>query len=111
MIQPNAYILGWFFTGGNADYDDLDLCNMSSYEAALYFAIYWLIWPFLILVYVPMAVLLSPVYAVVLTIDAFAWLIEVLEDGEDINARVDEADEQYDDAVDSRDYDPEEEEE
>merc|ERR1712078_605553 len=82
---------------------------MTSCEAALYFAIYWLIWPFLILVYVPTAVLLSPVYAVVLTIDAFAWLIEVLQDGEDINAHVDEADEKYDDAVDSRDYDPDEE--
>ena len=66
---------------------------MNSNEAALYFFIYWLIWPTLILFYIPMAVTLSPIYLIGLTWKLFELFIEAAEDGEEINERVEEADE------------------
>jgi len=66
---------------------------MNSNEAALYFFIYWLIWPTLILLYIPMAVTLSPIYLIGLTWKLFELFIEAAEDGEEINERVEEADE------------------
>ena len=85
MIHPQAYLISAVFTAGTAHYEDFDLCQFNHEEAALYFFVYWLIWPFLILINLPMAVLLSPVYAVTLTIEFVEWLIEVAQDGQEIN--------------------------
>ena len=88
MIQPQAFFISVFFTAGKSRYDDFDLCNMDNNEAALYFFIYWLIWPILILLYIPTAVTLSPIYLIGLTIKLFELFIEVAADGEEINERV-----------------------
>ena len=73
---------------------------MNSNEAALYFFIYWLIWPTLILLYIPMAATLSPIYLIGLTWKLFELFIEAAADGEEINERVEEADEDSDVDVD-----------
>ena len=85
MIHPQAYLISAVFTAGNAHYNDFDLCEFNHEEAALYFFVYWLIWPVLILVNLPMAVLLSPVYVIGLTIKTLELFIEWGEDGKEIN--------------------------
>ena len=100
MIHPSAYLISAIFTVGKAKYQDFDLCEFNSEEAALYFFIYWLIWPILIVMSLPMAVLLSPIYVVGLTIKLFELLIEVGEDGSEINKNVEEADANSDEQVD-----------
>ena len=96
MIQPQAFLLATIFTAGKARFEDFDLCTMTSEEAAIYFLIYWLVWPMLLTINIPVALFLSPVYLVGLTIKVFELFIEVAEDGDEINEKVDEAEAESD---------------
>lgn len=99
MIHPQAYLISAVFTAGKSNYQDFDLCEFNNEEAALYFFVYWLVWPILILVYLPMAVLLSPIYVIGLSFYVLEQFIEFAENGEEVNKHVEEADANSDEWV------------
>lgn len=97
LAHPYGFILGWIFTLGEATYEDYYVEVMTAEEAAIYFFLMWLIWPFLIVINLPMALLLSPLYALLLLIQLGELLIFILFDGDEINENAANAGRQSDD--------------
>lgn len=80
---------------------------MSPDEAALYYTLIWFAWPFLYVMCLPMAIILSPLYVLLIIIQVFELLIFVLFD-EDINTEVKGADNEDEIVIDEGDTDDEE---
>lgn len=101
LMHPYAYAVVALFTLGDVSYWDIAIENLNHWEAAIYFACFWWFWPWLIAINMPWAILLSPIYLLLFAIDAGAWILALfIEDGEDLNSEVDEANQPEDIEVD-----------
>ena len=75
-----------------AEIADVKVENMSDTEAAYYFLCFWLIWPFMIMINFPLAVIFSPILIIRALFKLGEWFIIGLLNGKEINRRVDDAD-------------------
>merc|ERR1712048_690835 len=78
LAHPYTYVLGWIFTLGDTTWEDYYIELMPHDEAAVYFTILWIIWPTIVAICFPVAVLLSPLYGLVFVLQVIEFAIFVL---------------------------------
>lgn len=106
LIRPYAWFLASFFGGFvTPDEESYDIYAMDNTMAALHFFLWYWVMPYLITFNFPIAIILSPVYITILTIEGAIWFVEEFfsEDDKE-NGKSEKSNSDYDKNLDKEKY-------